>query len=223
MGLPTLPAMAIGTLLSRTKVSNSSPAQKLLDFLSANKYVNPDEFNYSDGAVVRAEIIEMRLRDILEKRPDTSVLSLGSGLSTYFQTLDTGVCHWIDVDLPDIIKIREQVFPSNDRCRNVACDMKDLVLKDGLYTAEDGKWAVAPDLVLAEGLLMYLPKEKAKTLITSGHMIFDVLGAKRTVPRSPEQLWTYSFNEWDLKMKQKWQFDGDERDSWLFETGADSV
>jgi O-methyltransferase involved in polyketide biosynthesis len=55
---------------------------------------------------VRAAAIDRVLRDWLERHPDGTIVSLGEGLETQCQRVDSGRMEWVSVDLPEAIHLR---------------------------------------------------------------------------------------------------------------------
>ena len=57
----------------------------------------------------------------LAEHPKATVVDLGCGLATEFYQVDNGLCQWVNIDLPDVIDLRNQLLPPRDRERNIAC------------------------------------------------------------------------------------------------------
>lgn len=131
----------------------------------------------SQSHPLRALCFDQVMREFLAEHPGGTVVSLGEGLETGFWRIADPLVHWVSVDLPEIIALREQLLPTEPQVRNVA------------RSALDRSWmdAVEPDadvLISAQGLLMYLPPADVFALITDcarrfpdGRMVFD------TIPR----------------------------------------
>ncbi|KAK0616704.1 S-adenosyl-L-methionine-dependent methyltransferase [Immersiella caudata] len=91
---------------------------------------------------------------------------------------------WIDVDLPEVVKVREMAMPRpvEENGREYTLLAKDVTDKKWL---EDEIPADRPTLVIMEGLLMYLERKEVERLIKricdrfpKGQIIADVLGRK---------------------------------------------
>ena len=104
------------------------------------------------GLVERSLVLDQILRGFLNHHPDAQVLSLGSGLSTQFERLDNGRLRWVDVDLPEVVKLRRTLFPPHPR----RCLVSASVTEAG-WTSILGDLR-GPTFVVAEGLLMYLER-----------------------------------------------------------------
>ena len=65
--------------------------------------------------------VEAYLRD----HPKAAVVNLGCGLDDTFSKVDNGQCRGYNIDLPDVIKVRNELLPAGDRETNLACDLND--------------------------------------------------------------------------------------------------
>ncbi|MEM6925724.1 MAG: class I SAM-dependent methyltransferase [Myxococcota bacterium] len=105
---------------------------------------------------------------------DPVVISLGEGLETQRYRVD-GDRLWVSVDLPVAMDVRERFMAPDDAHWHV----RDSATAPGLF---DGLPAGRPTLVLAQGLLMYLPPHEVKALVVrlaerrpGARLAFDVL------------------------------------------------
>jgi O-methyltransferase involved in polyketide biosynthesis len=114
----------------------------------------------------------------LTKHPDATVIALAEGLQTSFWRLDSALpdarFHWLSIDLPPIIELRQRLLPSSPRITNLAQSVLD-------YTWMEQVDTNSGVFITAEGLLMYLQPEDAMGLITKcasrfsgGQMVFDL-------------------------------------------------
>ena len=102
--------------------------------------------------------------DFFKRFPHAQGLNLGAGLTHYFQWLDNGHNQWLDLDLPDVVRLRQVLLPpALPRCDTQAVDL-----------TEPGWWArlglpphdhAQPMLVVAEGVLMYMDPCEVKALL----------------------------------------------------------
>ena len=65
--------------------------------------------------------VEMYLKD----HPKAAVANLGCGLDDTFSKVDNGECRGYNIDLPDVIKVRNDLLPAGEREMNLACDLND--------------------------------------------------------------------------------------------------
>ncbi len=96
--------------------------------------------------------------------PHASGINLGAGLSDYFQWLDNGHNHWLDVDLEPVVAMRHVLLsPHSDMAQNGHIDL-----------SRSGWWqrlplnvreANVPLLLVCEGVLMYLTPTQVKAVL----------------------------------------------------------
>lgn len=62
--------------------------------------------------------------DFFERCPQAQGVNLGAGLADYFQWLDNGQNRWLDVDLSDVVDLRQRWMPeTRPRCETRAEDL----------------------------------------------------------------------------------------------------
>src|SRR4029078_4084064 len=106
------------------------------------------------GLIERSIVFDGLLRRFLGQHPEAQVLSLGSGLSTQFEGVDTGRLHWIDADIPEVAALRRTLFPPHPRKRLVIASVAQLGWRSSLGPLR------GPTFVVAEGLLMYFERRQ---------------------------------------------------------------
>ncbi|MBV9091313.1 MAG: class I SAM-dependent methyltransferase [Mycobacteriaceae bacterium] len=127
---------------------------------------------------LRALAFDRSTRRYLAAHPSATVVALAEGLQTSFYRLDAaGVGHrfrWLTVDLPPIAELRQRLLPPSPRVSLCAQSALDFSWMDRVDPA-DGV------LVTAEGVLMYLQRDEALSLISEcaarfpgGQMMFDL-------------------------------------------------
>jgi len=105
-------------------------------------------------AVARTSIFDYWVGGVgqfLARHPAGTVVELGTGLNTRFERVDNGQVHWIDLDLPDTIALRRKFFTDTGRRQMIAAS----VLEESWLPAVAQR--PAPQLFVAEGVLVYLP------------------------------------------------------------------
>ena len=123
---------------------------------------------------LRARHFDQWTRAFLAANPESTVLHLGCGLDTRVYRIDPGPqVRWFDVDLPDVIALREQLYPERDGYRRIGSSVTDLAWLDTIS-------GDTPVLVVAEGLVMYLHEQEGTALFRritdqfpSGQIAFD--------------------------------------------------
>ncbi|WP_197376250.1 class I SAM-dependent methyltransferase [Mycolicibacterium baixiangningiae] len=114
----------------------------------------------------------------LSAHPSATVVALAEGLQTSFWRLTSARpdldFHWVTVDFPPVIELRERLLPPSDRITTLAQSALDFSWMDRVDTTNGV-------FITAEGLLMYLQPEESMRLITEcakrfpgGQMIFDL-------------------------------------------------
>src|SRR5919206_1075845 len=123
---------------------------------------------------LRAWHFDQWTRAFLAANPESTVLHLGCGLDTRVYRIDPGpkVC-WFDVDFPDVIALREQLYPERDGYHRIGASVTDLAWLNAIP-------GDTPVLVVAEGLVMYLHEKDGTALFRriaeqfpSGQIAFD--------------------------------------------------
>ena len=98
------------------------------------------------------------IRQYLSLYPKASVVSLGCGLDDTFRKCDNGMCHGYNIDLPDVIEVRNQLLPASEREENIAYDLNDEGWMD-LIPSENGA------VFYAIGVFYYFRTEDVRKLL----------------------------------------------------------
>jgi O-methyltransferase involved in polyketide biosynthesis len=123
---------------------------------------------------MRAKHLDSWTREFLAANPSSTVLHLGCGLdSRVFRIDPPSTVRWYDVDLPDVIELRRRLYPQRHDYELIATSVTDLRWLDTIP-------ADRPVMVVAEGLVQYLPERDGVALFKriteqfpSGQIIFD--------------------------------------------------
>lgn len=99
--------------------------------------------------------------EFLVREPDGVVVSLGCGLDDRRRRVDNGRVRWYDLDLPEVIGLRERFLPETERMRFIASSVLDFDWLDELPDEPGRRF-----LFLAEGLFMYLPPDGVRQVVT---------------------------------------------------------
>jgi methyltransferase (TIGR00027 family) len=103
---------------------------------------------------VRTEIMDEVVAGFVSHHPDGLVANLGAGLDARFYRLDNGRVVWVELDLPEVIDLRRKFF--RESLRNPFLPRS--VLEEG-WLEDLCRRKDQPMLLLAEGLLPYLPPD----------------------------------------------------------------
>ena len=109
---------------------------------------------------LRARKYDQYAQDFLQRKPEGIIVNLGCGLDPRFQRIDDGKLNCYDLDFPEVIALKKQFLPGNERYQFISSDLLNYQWMDKLLSLED-----RPFLFLIEGVLMYLHEEEVKSLI----------------------------------------------------------
>jgi O-methyltransferase involved in polyketide biosynthesis len=197
MTLTGVPETALWTLYhraiaARRGVLNDPRAIELVEQLD---YPFQERFGGGETATwqgLRVRAFDNEIRRFLARKPDATVVALGEGLETQRFRVDNGRMRWITVDLPESIALRSR-FLHGEAIAASALDVE--------------RWAhTRPDLITAQGLLMYLTRDEVHLLfrqLPSAQVLFDVVApwlARRRPNRDAYEAppWTWSADAKEL-------------------------
>ena len=88
------------------------------------------------------------------------VVNLGCGLDDTFRKCDNGLCCGYNIDLPDVIRVRNDLLPAGEREQNLAYDLNDV------------SWMVQIDasngaVFFAAGVFYYFKTEEVRKLFSA--------------------------------------------------------
>lgn len=123
----------------------------------------------------RAATFDQLTNRYLADHPDATVLHVGCGMdSRVFRVDPPASVQWFDVDYPDVIDLRRQLFPERDSYHLIGAPLEDLRWLDEVPRDR-------PGLFIAEGVLHYVSEPEVKALLNAvvahfpgGQMIFDI-------------------------------------------------
>ncbi|MFN2303320.1 MAG: class I SAM-dependent methyltransferase, partial [Anaerolineales bacterium] len=95
----------------------------------------------------------------LEKHPEGVIVNIGCGLDTRFFRIDNGQLQFFDLDLPEMIALKQHLLKQNERYHMIGQSVLDFGWMDRVSALKRST------LILAEGVFMYLPEEKVKELV----------------------------------------------------------
>ncbi len=107
---------------------------------------------------VRAREIDEKIKEFIKRFPGAVIVNLGSGLDTAFYRVDNGSIRWLDVDLPEVIRIREELLPETGRSRYISGSIFEKKWLDEIPRCESGI------LFVSAGVLPYFNENLVKML-----------------------------------------------------------
>ena len=106
------------------------------------------------------------------------MVNLGCGLDDTGRQCDNGTCRLYNLDLPDVIAVRDQLLPAGEREENIPCDLSDTAWFQRI-DASGGA------VFFAAGVFYYFLKEQVRTLVRQmadafpgGVLVFDAANEK---------------------------------------------
>jgi O-methyltransferase involved in polyketide biosynthesis len=123
---------------------------------------------------MRALLLDRWTRAFLDRHPDATVLHLGCGLDArVFRVDPPPSVDWFDVDLPEVIALRQRIYPCRSNYATIAASITETAWLSQLPTDR-------PAIIVAEGVLPYLDEHEVPELLSrlvgrfpSGEIVFD--------------------------------------------------
>ena len=104
--------------------------------------------------------LRCEVEDYLMNHPKAAVVNLGCGLDDTFSKVDNGQCQGYNIDLPDVIRVRDELLSAGDREKNVACDLNDFAWMDNIDAADGA-------VFFAAGVFYYFKTEDVRRLFAA--------------------------------------------------------
>jgi O-methyltransferase involved in polyketide biosynthesis len=128
---------------------------------------------------IRAKQFDTWVCEWTADNPESTVLHLGCGLdSRVFRVDPPETVRWFDVDYPEVIDLRRQLYPERSGYRMLGSSL----LESGWLEEIPRD---LPAMIVAEGVMMYLPPDGAEALLASlvghfpsGRVAFDALSKR---------------------------------------------
>jgi O-methyltransferase involved in polyketide biosynthesis len=126
------------------------------------------------GIAARGKVFDTVVRDFIAAHEECTVVHLGAGMdSRVFRIDPPATVRWFDVDFPEVIDLRRQVYPERANTTMVGASVTDPSWFEGVPSDR-------PVIVVAEGLTMYLDPADGRELFrrvvehfSSGEVFFD--------------------------------------------------
>ena len=122
---------------------------------------------------MRENDLMIEAKEYLKDHLRAALVNLGCGLDQTAENCDNGQCTIYNLDLPDVIAVRNELLPESDRIKNVAADLNDQKWFDKI-DAQNGV------CFLAAGVFYYFKTEDVKKLFCEmakrfpgGRLVFD--------------------------------------------------
>jgi len=126
---------------------------------------------------LRAKKYDAYIRSFLERFPEAAVVNIGCGLDNRFERIDNGRIAFYDLDLPDIMNIKRQIFPEIERYTQVSGSVFDFEWIDHIRNDHV--------ILVAEGVFMYCSEKDVKALffqlqdrLKNPEIVFEVVNSR---------------------------------------------
>ena len=96
----------------------------------------------------------------LKEHLKAAVVNLGCGLDDTFSKVDNGTCRGYNLDLPDVIDVRNELLPAREREKNIACDLNHYEWMEQIDAADGA-------VFFAAGVFYYFRTEDVRKLFTA--------------------------------------------------------
>lgn len=134
------------------------------------------------GTAVRIRYFDDLTKAMLNKAEKPVIVQLGCGLDTRFFRTDSGKGIHINIDLPEVVAMRQEILPQDNE-RNIDW-AGDLLERDWMDRLER-EYAGHRFLFILEGVLMYLAENAVRGLLVDtadrfpgAHIAFDTAGVR---------------------------------------------
>lgn len=101
------------------------------------------------GVIARTLVLDELVKGFISQNPECTVVNLACGLDTRAYRVDNGRITWYNLDLPEVIALREQIFQESGRISNISGSAISNVWTEEVKIR--GRM-----LFIIEGLTMYL-------------------------------------------------------------------
>jgi O-methyltransferase involved in polyketide biosynthesis len=164
---------------------------------------------------IRAYNFDNIIKEFLENNSKAVVVNIGAGLDTTFQRVDQKTVIWINIDLPDVVAMRQKLIqqkliPESGREMTIAKSIFDFTWIDDI-----SRWTKNRSILfMAAGVLMYFEAREVEILFRkfaetypSCHVIFDSMswlpawGSNREIKKITKngEMDSSSIIKWHLK------------------------
>ena len=134
--------------------------------------------------------LAFEVRDYLKDHPNAAVVNLGCGLDGTGRSCDNGSCKIYNLDLPDVIAVRNELLSAGEREENIPCNLNDTEW----FSQIDASGGA---VFFASGVFYYFLTEQVKALVQKmadafpgGVLVFDA--ANRTAVKMIAKTWLKS-------------------------------
>jgi len=154
----------------------------------------------------RGKVIDHAANCFIADNPNCTVINLACGLDTRFWRINNQKCHFIEIDLPEVIKLKREILKEHLGYELLSCSALDTSWIDKVTMSRNTGF-----LIIAEGLFMWFTQHDAIKLIkefgekfSQSQLILDMVPEKYTKGIWKQLFRLHSRIEWGLDVS--WDF-----------------
>ncbi|MFO7669756.1 MAG: class I SAM-dependent methyltransferase [Bacteroidales bacterium] len=173
---------------SASPILNDNSSVKTLDVLKDHffkshsalhkkLFQNKVKNNLVTHIVLRAKKYDDYIKGFINKYPYSTVVNIGCGLDNRFERINNGSIRFFDLDLPDIMNIKKQLFPEEANYFQISQSVFEFDWIDRMESE--------PVILVAEGVFMYCDEHDVKNLfrtlqekLNNPEIVFEVFNSK---------------------------------------------
>lgn len=133
-------------------ISLASPEEKKWMLAKQRLYAGISAHDARAGAE-RAKIFDEIAKRYIAANPQCSVVNLACGFDTRYWRIAPAGCRYLEVDLPEVIALKRAILKEQLAYELIGCSVLDPAWIDQVTAQGNSRF-----LLLAEGLLMFLPQ-----------------------------------------------------------------
>lgn len=170
--LDAVPSTLLMPLVSRARGAAMFPwldpqdthAQQVLQHMAPQVLALLQDRSCVLNVLWRTQLIKKIGHAFFAHHPHACGVNLGAGLSDYFQWLNNGSNHWLDMDLKDVVSLRHALLPAPSQgARDGSVDLTEPGWWQRLPLNDRDK--NQPLMLVCEGVLMYLTPSQVKAVL----------------------------------------------------------
>lgn len=128
--------------------------------------------------VARCKRFDLVVRDFIKRHPHGTVINIGCGLDTSYERINDHSIRWYDLDLPDVIELKQKFSGESDNRKYIPCSFSDTKWFDEINIKDNV-------LFIATGVFVYFEEPEIRKFIikvadrfSGSELFFDVTSPK---------------------------------------------
>lgn len=127
-----------------------------------------------EAVAIRSAMLDRAVEGFIQTYPDAVVVEIGCGLETRIFRVDPPpTVDWYDVDLPDVVELREKVLPHRENTHPIGQSLLNPHWTEGVPRDR-------PTIIVADGVLGFLSEDDNRQVLaqltdhfTTGELVFN--------------------------------------------------